>query len=414
MKKILSGYIFLLCFGAVTIMVSCKDEPSAEPDPLQELMVFNIGNNYYSPLPGDTLDVHYYLIDRNGNLIADTAAVNGQIIRMYAEFDPNETYDLTIVSKTTANNHTDYSVLTCLDVKPTTIKLTKPDTNSLAEAVFIITGVDQNLVDLTPNFSNFDYSAIDQRASINVPLQYDPDVVYGSFRKEGDTLRYIYRNQVYGNTTDTFIYQTLPVIDSTITVLFPQNSNLTSSLYGLLDPYPGRLFFIDSDTNSLGSTVGTYAFPDSIFDRYKFYSGMYIDGHDFSIEKIVDSIPLQVDTPALAFNVVKSNPADFQISSPSSFDLFRALFTAQSDEKGYTLTWTVIGRGNQNVHFTIPFLPEMFAQEHNITLQDLVFAENTIYQYEGLDLYLKQVQHQISHFAIPEDQITSLESLRHE
>lgn len=407
--------VVLLSFSLTCgLLWSCKNDDPGDPVPFAELMAFDVQENYFFPLfPGDTFETRYFLTDRKGRILVDTVLVNGKVTRLMASFDPDDTYDLTVVHRTEYFGVPTYGIGTYLNVKPHTYTLSRLSTTS-EDMEYVITQISNPLVDFSNSIDSIQSQWFGDHAVLRLTKRSNPGTVYASFRQESDLHpRYLFREHITSDR-DTIAYTDLPSISNTTECSFPPNTGLETTIYGLKDDLPDVLFKVDQFDVTTGSSHATYHLPDSIFDRYKFYTGWYNNGNLYSANKIVESIPSEVSQPDLSFTIQNSDPDNFHFTSPSSYDHFWMYFNYGSQSTGFQVLWGVYGEGGADNHFEIPYFPIMFPPGLPFTANDLNFQYGRIVKMEGLGDYHGQLQYYLGLLAVPEEQITNFEALRHQ
>ncbi|MCW5519601.1 hypothetical protein J1N09_07115 [Aureitalea sp. L0-47] len=401
MKKLL--YLSLL---AVLILQCSEDEtpnpgPDPDPDPVNTATyLLSLDENFLDEVASGTL----YISNSQGEIIGQAPLANSQQASVEIDFDPNEEYDATVyveLNNTTINL---YQLFTYINVPP----------GSYTAPGLINSGV--NIPTITINVTNIGGSltVLNSSTSTNVSINGAGDYVitgnmltapgdyYVSVQKSGEQFpRYIWIENVPGNSTVDVDFNSLPLLDNTTDVAVPANTSSSFSVYGILnDDLSGVnqiLHCVQKDANNNGTASSYEAYlPQNVFDKYRYDIGYGLsnDGVAYRYSTISAATPSSIPSVNLGFTLNNGSISNFSMATQGNYDHFQVRFDFQNIPQGVVVFHTFYGAASQNINFSKANLfDNIFANQSNISSgmfgSSLTYSLKNYSQFNGYSAFIQ-------------------------
>lgn len=402
MKKIftllLISFVFMQCNKTEEDIPGNPMNPSV-PETNNLLSITTSDHYHYQ----SSIDISYsgyvFLSDNNGELIAESNLDNNDQVTFESDFDiENNAYNASFLTKVDYNIdpnqplNTAYRINTFLDVNPATFALEgienlNPNDES---ARFYIEEMGGFLEDFSIGNSNGSSSSSENGYStdISIILRRIPENLYFSFRNENETFRrYFWFEDADGATDDTIDYNTIPILTNSVNINYPDNDNVSTSIYGLRDDDASSINYQIS-TSSGSATSSLHYLPDNIFDRYNTTTSITQGNERYLFEKFADEIVTEYTIPDFALEVLSSSPTNYEMETSSDYDYFLANFNFRNSTEKYSVRWSVYGVSAENIKFSIPNLIDKILEEYpSFSIDDLDLSFTRLERVNGIEDY---------------------------
>jgi hypothetical protein len=391
MKKILPLLILPFLYFQCTNNNTVEDDMNAE----EEISLFSIttSNNFFSESELNSGTPKIFATGENGEVITEDIMDNGGTAELSAEYDiMNYQYDVTLFKKRVNTNNlpTNYIFKTFIGVYPfhyEILNIENPNPDGEKVEVSIV-----NPDGILSEFIGFGSGSMSNNNGIYTcksTLKGIPDNFYLSFKKNSENFkRYIWLEGVTGDTKDTIQFIDTEIIDTPISISYPNNESILSVIEGINLLNPNRRHTLSNQTINNGTTEISYYVPIELFDLYRVLTSI-INGDDrYSTLKKSNTINPNYNYPNLELEVLSNSYDQFQMTSSSDFDYYEALFTYESEDDGYSVYWTIYGKKGQQIEYKLPNLYSQISDDFsNFNPNNLTLNRVSLRKFQGINLY---------------------------
>ncbi len=201
-------------------------------------------------------------------------------------------------------------------------------------------------------------------------------------------IRYLYRDEIMLGETDTFEQNSLPIIETPITVDVGQAQFDGLNILGY--PIGGsiRPFGLSRLTNVTGITE--HYFPSEFFNRFLYNGhGWLSNDTRFYIKKTTSTFESVFNIPDYDYEVVE-NDGGFVLTPTAAFDYATVCYRR---ENGF-VTWCAIVNAESNISFKFPEIPAEILSDYEELSSKLFFSDSYGYKYTPSVSYLEFLERQ--------------------
>lgn len=328
------------------------------------LFKLTVSNDYYSENELNTGAPKIFATDENGEIITEDVLDNGITVDLTTEFDvDNNKYDITFFKKKVSalDQRTNYSLKTFIDVRPYDLEMLNVEDqnpNDEKARVSII-----NSGGLLDEFHPIGMSLNNGIYNVNSTLAQIPDGFYLSFKKQTeDFKRYIWLDEVTGETHDTIDFADTEIIENPVSIFYPNNESVNSSVLGSLSTNSNRWYPLSYQYSNDGLTQLDHYIPNGLFDEYRLWNFIRINNDTYTTYEKSTELNTNYELPNLALEVLSSSHDDFQMTSASDYNYYSATFSYGLPNNEFTIDWRIYGKSSQTIEYA---LPDLFSEISN-------------------------------------------------
>ncbi len=355
MKKILWLSTLSLLF------ISCAtDDNNNSPDPnITATYSLSIDGNFFVSQSSGIL----YISDSDGEIVGQGALANNQQTSLEVDFDPNEVYDASVFLEVETNGIQFYFLNTLTNVPPGNYNIPGlMELNPNDDTITInITNAGSNLEILSSSrFLNVDSNSNNGGTYIlSGEMIASPGDYYVSLQKPGEQFpRYIWLEDITGNSNINLDFNVLPMINTSISVNIPLNESSSLSLWGMMDDDPqainGVFHHAQYENTSNGTASYNAMVPQNVFDMYRISVGYELSNNENEYRYTTHStnIPQNIPTVDLDFTVNNNTISNFSMSTQGSYDYFQANFSYSNITQDVIAQHDIVGAAASAISFS--------------------------------------------------------------
>lgn len=197
-----------------------------------------------------------------------------------------------------------------------------------------------------------------------------PTSILAIYQSKSDyKIRYLYMDEISIGETQAVEQNSLPIIDTPITIDVGQNEFAGLNILGYPIGGSQRPFGLSRLTNVTGVTQ--HYFPSEMFNRFVSYgSGWLSNDTRFYTKKTTSTIEPVFAIPDYEYEVAGSD-SGFVLTSNSVFDYFTVCYRK---ENGF-VTWCTTGEAKSNTSFEFPDIPAEVLTDYAALSNQLIFSD---------------------------------------
>ncbi len=333
-----------------------------------ETFTVKISENYFLDLPGYKESGEFFLTDSEGLLLARSTIINGETISLEIEEKAILSgINFVFLEKITLDDREIYSFSSFDQVNLNFIEFLDGNENRTSingEANILIANTNGQLEDLQISHSG-STSIMNSNTNFSISLNSEPQPFYASFYNPSeDQYKYILKEEVFNEESDTVSYASLPVISNPTTITFPENVSAHIRVRGqladtlFLRAYDKTFFNNESSTNVW--------YPKNVFEQYEQYFNVLTNEYQIISSTISNEITTQLDDPNFTATTMNENISNFEIITSGDYNNYDILFLLQDTLNNFDIHWRFFGEKKQNIQLSLP----------DIGLKSLVGDEN--------------------------------------
>lgn len=383
---------FLLILLSLAFVQCEKEEPEVGQDKAANIqLTVAVDESYLYVDSYESETGHVYLADGDGKVIAWEELKNGITVALQNK-EPGHTYSLTFSRRLDVDGYKLFTIDTYLDIHSGSLFLNRSAGFTNKEATFDLLNTGGALEDLNFDSNSYSYSSTTANggeANYNFDLRSDPDNVFMSFKRNfEESRRYVWVENVTSGSTFTFDCDTLPKITSPVSIHFPENDYLWTTIEGVKDAYPAIRHRVSNQLVNTGTSVSAHYIPEGLFDRFISKAFFKANQKTYRIEKEGTSVVEEFKIPALNFEIGDKSISNFQMSSSSDFDVFTLSFRYEGADENYNILWRFYGGKREEIRFAVPQIIGLILSElPGASQRNFVFKEARIQRQEGIDSF---------------------------
>jgi len=344
MKKLILILIISTTFFQCTTDDQADDEmvTNNNNNTTTSLFTISTSNDYYSENELNTGNPKIFLTDENGEIITEDNLDNGSTVELTAEYDiNNNNYDVTLLKKelSSFSQITNYHLETYIDIYPHHYEIQNiEDLNPNNEEVMISIINSNGILDDFFGFAPGSVSENNGTYTCNSTLNEIPDNYFLSFKKSTeDFKRYIWLEDVTGETNDTFEFNQTEIIQNPTSITYPNNESVSSVIEGINSNNPNKMYELSYQWSNDGSTELDHFIPNGLFDQYWISNSIKTGSENYTTFEKSNIINSNYAIPNLSLEVVNNSYNLFQINSSSDFDFYSASFSYVSPDEDFAV-----------------------------------------------------------------------------
>jgi hypothetical protein len=186
-----------------------------------------------------------------------------------------------------------------------------------------------------------------------------PGDYYIAVQKTGEpSPRYVWLEDVAGNSNISLDFNTLPLINSATPVNIASNTSSSFTLYGMKSDDPqgidGIFHRVQYESNNTATVNYEAMVPSNVFDMYRVNVryGVSNDGVEYSYISNSAVIPQTIPPVNLGFTVNSNTISNFSMTTQGNFDYFQVSFNYSNPAQNVTVFHNIFGAAASSISFS--------------------------------------------------------------